>query len=62
MAKYLVTFDHEVRTTYETIVEANSLEEARRLVNEEPFGDEVDEVDSQGTYFEIIGIKKIIEE
>lgn len=55
--KYKVTYDHEVVITYEAIVEADSVEEAKEKIENGDFISE-EEVDSQGMWIKVKDVEK----
>lgn len=61
MAKFSVTYDHEVVITYEAIVEADSQEEAEAKLHDFDFISE-EEVDRQGMTVNITNVESIEEE
>lgn len=61
MAKFLVTYDHECTITYEAVVEADSVEEAERKMNDFDFLSE-EQTNMQGESIEIKEVEEIVED
>ena len=55
--KYKVTYDHEVVITYEAIVEADSVEEAKEKIENGDFISE-EEINNQGMYIRIKDVEE----
>jgi hypothetical protein len=62
MKKFKITFKHTVEITRNTIVEAETEEEAKALFDYEPFNNDVEDEDEQGLEIEVLKVEEIIEE
>ena len=60
MKKWKIEFKHTVEQTYETIIEAETQEEAEKIFDEDPFGNDVgDPINEQGLTIELEEINEI---